>query len=113
MYHIISALRQSAIVLDIEVLELVDEDSIKLIKVKASLKENLVLYVTELHTRDFQKYAYHCQKSDGNLILRWDNSPHWEEMATYPHHKHENDQVYPSHRVSISDVLNQITEMIH
>ena len=113
MYHIISTLRQSAIVLGIEVLELVDEDSIKLIKVKASLKENLVLYVTELHTRDFQKYAYHCQKSDGSLILRWDNSPHWKEMATYPHHKHENDQVYPSHRVSISDVLNQITEMIH
>lgn len=112
MYDIISALRQSAIVLDIEVLELVDEDSIKLIKVKASLKENLVLYVTELHTRDFQKYAYHCQKSDGALIIRWDNSPHWGEMATFPHHKHENDQVYPTHRVTVADVLDQIAEKI-
>ena len=33
MYEIISALRQSAIVLDVEVLELIDEDSVKLIKI--------------------------------------------------------------------------------
>ncbi len=44
MYEIISALRQSAIVLDVEVLELIDEDSAKLIKIKAVLKENCVLY---------------------------------------------------------------------
>ncbi len=39
MYEIISALRQSAIVLDVEVLELIDEDSVKLIKIKASITE--------------------------------------------------------------------------
>ena len=39
MYEIISALRQSAIVLDVEVLELIDEDSVKLIKIKAILYE--------------------------------------------------------------------------
>jgi len=44
LYEIISALRQSAIVLDVEVLELIDEDSVKLIKIKAVLKENCVLY---------------------------------------------------------------------
>lgn len=108
MYDIIPALRQSGIVLDIEILELIDEDSVKLIKIKATLKENLILYVTELHTKDYQKYAYHCQENDGNLFVRWDNSPHWKEMGTYPNHKHENDQVYPSHRVTIADVLEQI-----
>ncbi len=29
-------------------------------------------------------------------------------MSTYPHHKHENDQVSPSHRVTIIDVLDHI-----
>ena len=34
------------------------------------------------------KYAYHWQNREGQLISRWDNSPHWPEVATYPHHKH-------------------------
>ena len=40
MYEIISVLRHSAIVLDFDVLELIDEDSVKLIKIKAVLKKN-------------------------------------------------------------------------
>lgn len=112
MYGIISALEESAIVLDIEVLELIDEDSVKLIKIKATLIANLLLYITELHTRDYQKYSYHCLKTDGNLIIRWDNSAHWKDLATYPDHKHENNQIHPSHRVTISDVLDQIAEKI-
>ena len=112
MYEIISVLRQSAIVLDFDVLELIDEDSVKLIKIKAVLKENWLLYITELPNKDYQKYSYHCQKNDGELIARWDNKPHWSGMSTYPHHKHENDQVSPSYRVTIVDVLDQIEEKI-
>ena len=112
MYEIISALKKSAIVLDVEVLELVDEDSVKLIKIKAVLKENRLLFITELHTKDYQKYSYHCQNNDGDLIVRWDNKPHWKDMSTYPHHKHENDQVSPSHRVKIVDVLDHIEKKI-
>jgi len=47
LYEIISALRQSAIVLEVEVLELIDEDSVKLIKIKAVLKENCLLYTLQ------------------------------------------------------------------
>ena len=112
MYEIISVLRQSAIVLDFDVLELIDEDSVKLIKIKVVLKKKWLLYITELHTKDYQKYSYHCQKNDGDLIVRWDNKPHWIDMSTYPHHKHENDRVSPSHRVTIVDVLDQIAEKI-
>ncbi len=112
MYEIISTLRKSAIVLDVEVLELIDEDSVKLIKIKTVLKENCLLYITELHTRDYQKYSYHCQKNNGDLIVRWDNKSHWKGMTTYPHHKHENDEVFPSYRVTIVDALDQIEEKI-
>jgi len=34
------------------------------------------------------KYAYHWQDQDGRLICRWDNSSHWSEIPTFPHHKH-------------------------
>jgi len=53
LYEIISALRQSAIVCDVDVLELIDEESVKLIKLKAVLKGNCLLYITELHTKNF------------------------------------------------------------
>jgi hypothetical protein len=112
LYKIISTLTQSVIVLDFEVLELIDEDSVKLIKIKAVLKGNCLLYITELHTKNYQKYSYHCQNNDGNLIARWDNKPHWKNMDTYPYHMHENDQVLPSHRVTITDVLDQIEKKI-
>ena len=81
MYEIISALRRSSIVLDVAVLEVIDEDSVKLIKIKAVLKDDCILYITELHTKDYQKYAYHCQRNDGELIARWDNKPHWNNMS--------------------------------
>ena len=57
MYEIISALRQSSIVLDVEVLEVIDEDSVKLIKIKAVLKDSYLLYITELHTKHFQEHS--------------------------------------------------------
>ena len=112
MYGIISTLTESAIVLDVEVRELIDEDSVELIKIKAVLKGNCLLYITELHTKNYQKYSYHCQDNDGNLIARWDNKPHWKNMKTYPYHMHENDQVFSSHRVTIMDVLDQIEKKI-
>lgn len=112
MYEIITALRRSPVVLDVDVLELIDEDSVRLIKIKATLKENCVLYITELHTRDWQKYSYHCQRSDGEVMVRWDNKPHWKEMATFPHHKHEGSQVVPSHRVTIVDVLEEVEKRL-
>ena len=50
MYEIISVLRQSAIVLDVEVLEFIDEDSVKLIKIKAVLKEHCLLMSDNYNT---------------------------------------------------------------
>ena len=112
MYEIISALKRSSIVYNIEVLELIDEESVKLIKIKAFIKKRCLLYITELYTENYQKYSYHCQKDNGELIIRWDNKPHWKNINTYPHHKHENDQVLPSHRVTIRDVLDEIKKKI-
>jgi len=112
VYEIIPALRNSGIVLDVEVLELIDEDTVKLIKIKAMLQNDCELYITELHARDYQKYSYHCQKNTGELMVRWDNKPHWKSMATYPHHKHEGGQVVPSHRVTVVDVLEEIERKI-
>ena len=112
MYDIISTLKKSNLITSIEVIELIDEESVKLIKLKAKIIDGSLLYITELRTENYQKYSYHWQKEDGQLIIRWDNSPHWKNIKTFPHHKHEKNQILPSHRINIQDVIEEITKRL-
>ncbi len=50
-----------------------------------------------LHVREFvhvgqeierYMYVYHCQDSEGRMIFRYDNSPHYPQLEGFPHHKH-------------------------
>ena len=107
MFEIVSTLAATKdIVVSFEVLELIDEETVKLIKVKALLYDSILLHLTELHTPRFQKYSYHLQGQDGALIARWDNSSHWPELSTFPHHKHQAGEVLPSERGNIALVIN-------
>ena len=58
MRGIVSLLKRSKVFTDIDVLELVDEGTVQLLRIRAILKDASVLYITELHTADFQKYFY-------------------------------------------------------
>ncbi|MFH1287802.1 MAG: DUF6516 family protein, partial [bacterium] len=94
------------------VIELIDEETVKLIKIKAELLDETLLYITELYTLDYQKYSYNWQKKNGELIIRWDNKPHWKNIKTYPYHKHKNGEVLSSYRVTVDDVIEVIREKI-
>lgn len=61
-----------------------------------------------LHLREFinaqygverYMYAYHYQCSDGTFVFRYDNTPHFSALPTFPHHKHEGNE---SNVVSVS-----------
>ena len=62
------------------------------------------------------KYAYHWQDREGNLICRWDNSPHWPNIVTYPHHKHiiikSKVVIKESHGGDPDKVLEEVSQMI-
>ena len=34
-------------------------------------------------------YSYHWADEDGNLIRRWDNTPHFPDLPGFPHHIHD------------------------
>ncbi len=112
MQGIITALKESSLFCSIDVIELIDEDTIKLLKLKARVTDGTLLYITELHSPSYQKYAYHWQKEGGEVIIRWDNKPHWKTIKTFPHHKHECDKILPSHRVTVVDVIHEIKNKI-
>jgi hypothetical protein len=113
LYALISSLKRSELFTAIHVLELIDEQSVKLIKIKAEIRDGSLLFVTELHTDEYQKYSYHWQKQNGELIMRWDNKPHWKKMKTFPHHKHDRDKVLPSHRINMDEVISEIEKSLN
>jgi hypothetical protein len=94
------------------VVELIDEETVKLIRVKVEFIDHSLLHLTELHTIRNQKYSYHIQSSSGDLIARWDNSPHWPDISTFPHHRHEDDRIHPSERITITELLEFVRQRI-
>ena len=76
-----------------------------------------------LHLREFVNvqhgieryiYAYHYQRSDGTFVFRYDNSPHFPTLPTFPHHKHDGST---SHVVSagppdLQAVLSEIQSLL-
>jgi hypothetical protein len=106
--QIVGALRQSPLVKDLEVTELVEEEGVQFLRAKAEMFDGSVLYVRELFFRDHSKYSYHWQTQTGTLLLRWDNAPHHPEIPTFPHHRHEGERVSPSVRVTVEEVLAEL-----
>lgn len=58
------------------------------------------------------RYAYHYQNELGELIFRYDNAPHHPNVFTYPHHKHTGSTVAPSEAPDLSEVLQEIDQLI-
>ena len=52
-----------------------------------------------LHVKDYlflsgeRKYAFHWQDAHGHLLVRWDNSPHYPDLKSFPHHRHVGDRI--------------------
>lgn len=74
-----------------------------------------------LHIKDYlfidgkRKYSFNWQTKDGQLISRWDNSPHHNKVSTFPHHRHlpgEIEEVIKSHTRNLNDVVKIINEII-
>jgi len=50
--------------------------------------------------------------ADGQMLFRYDNSPHHPEIDSYPHHKHTPGKIRASNIPSMQDILNEISAMI-
>ncbi len=106
--HIIAVLRQSSLVRDLEIGEMIDEASVQLLRVRVEIIDGSLLYVGEAIFPDTSKYSYHWQTRTGEMLLRWDNAPHHPAIPTHPHHKHDGERIGPAARVSIEDVLAEV-----
>lgn len=52
-------------------------------------------------------YRYHYQDDRNALIFRYDDTPHFPELDTFPHHKHTRDAVISHGKPLLLDVLRE------
>jgi len=52
-------------------------------------------------------YRYHFQDQENNLIFRYDNTPHFPDLKSFPHHKHLNKKVEASNKPQILNVIKE------
>lgn len=52
-------------------------------------------------------YRYHLQRVDNELVFRYDNTPHFPDLASFPHHKHLRDAVIAARKPDLMDVLQE------
>ena len=106
MFEIIGRLEESGLVQEIEVVDLIEGEGIYYLKFKAAMKHGGFFYYTELIKPGYNAYSYHLQDKDGKLVARWDNSPHYKNIETYPHHLHSGGRVRPSFKPSVDELID-------
>lgn len=72
------------------------------------LNEAIVL---EGKRRKHLNYRYHFQDEQNHLIFRDDDTPHFPNLKTFPHHKHLSDKVISVKRASILDVIEEARQV--
>jgi hypothetical protein len=67
-----------------------------------SISEALVVVDDQITAID---YRYHFQDGQNNLIFRYDNTPHFPNLSSFPHHKHLVDRVIDCGQPNIAMVI--------
>ena len=58
-------------------------------------------------------YRYHFQDKDNRVIFRYDNTPHFPDLDSFPNHKHLSENVLPASRPSVMEVLGEVNQRIN
>ncbi len=56
-------------------------------------------------------YRYHYQDKQNCLIFRYDSTPHFPSLPSFPHHKHLPDTVIACEKPDIVQVLQEVMEV--
>lgn len=78
----------------------------------SSVLEIAIFTIETHHDLTIEKYRFHYMNPHGQILFRYDNSPHHPEITSHPHHKHVPYHVIPSREPSLKDVLDEIIATI-
>jgi hypothetical protein len=75
------------------------------------LEINEAIVITDNYL-EFLDYRYHLQDEKTNLVFRYDSTPHFPNLSTFPHHKHLPNDVISCQKPEITQVLKEATELL-
>lgn len=87
------------------------------LRIRLRLNQTHLLEINEAITiadnqLEFLDYRYHFQDERNCLVFRYDSTPHFPNLSTFPHHKHLPDDVISSQKPEITQVLKEATELL-
>lgn len=99
------------------VIEIDDRAEVWFLRADVYFIDNSLLHFRELFVKQDRPvkkaYVYHYQRADGTLVFRYDNTSHYPNLATAPHHKHiEGNEVVASPAPDLTSVLKEIETLI-
>jgi len=74
--------------------------------------ENILYLRRDIETEEL-RIQYHYQSADGRLLFRYDNSPHYPHLSTFPSHKHVGNEIIAAEPPEFADVLREIDTIIY
>ena len=105
-------LNNSRVIKDYKILDFKEGSNFYYLKIEATLIDDSKLYIKEHVSEEDYIYSFHWQDKNGDLIIRWDNAPHYKNIKTFPHHKHTKNGVEESDEVCLEDVLKYIEKYL-
>lgn len=86
------------------------------LKLRLRFKGKYLLAISEaLQVVDGQiaqiDYRYHFQDESNQMIFRYDSTPHFPDLPTFPHHKHLPETVIPAEKPDLAQVLREASTL--
>ncbi len=57
-------------------------------------------------------YRYHFQDENNQMLFRYDNTPHFPSLETFPHHKHLPDAVIAADKPDLTQVFQEASALV-
>lgn len=112
MENLSQVFQNYAFVTGYEVLKFERTQTVLRSKIVVAIQDGSSLFISEATTPRGFRYAYHWQDSAGNLLARWDNAPHHQNLVTFPDHFHTATTVEPSAQPTIREVLEYLADRL-
>ena len=87
------------------------------LKIRIRFTDESLLEISEavvVQGRDIETlgYRYHLQDSRQQLVFRYDDTPHFPNLATFPHHKHLPDDVLAARKPELLEVIAETVSFL-
>ncbi len=94
--------------------EVITEDRLN-IRLRIRMSDDFLLELNEAVVAEEQLirhlgYRYHFQDGQNNLIFRYDDTPHFPELSSFPHHKHLKKKVIEAKKPDLSSVIAEASD---